>query len=339
MAEAMRDAGYATAAFITNVNAGVQNNNDQGFDFFYDQGPALTGDRGLRTLPEEEVLSWLDMQKHRPFFAYIHTSEPHAPYEPPDPWSKAYDPEYTGPMTGVRTGPHGLLEASDSRDIEHARALYDGEISFADFQFGRFLDALRTRGMLDETLIIVISDHGEELHDHGGWNHGRTLYQELLRVPIILGGDSRIRTGLVSESYVGLVDIMPTVLGWAQAEMPETAEGVNLLTVAESVGGKEARTIFAENYYPGHETLAMVENGKKVIYNITPRQAGQVEFYNLALDKSETQNLADSESAYSMLARLKAFQQEKAGQYAGMPEEKALDPETYERLKALGYID
>jgi arylsulfatase A-like enzyme len=242
-------------------------------------------------------------------------------------------------MTGVRTGPNGLLQATDPRDIMHARALYDGEISFADFQFGKFLDALRRKGMLDQTLIIVISDHGEELHDHGGWNHGRTLYEELVRVPIILGGDERIPAGLVSKSYAGLVDIMPTVLGWTDARIPESAEGINLMDIVESGGNDEARSIYAENYYPDHETIALVEDGKKVIYNITPRPPGEVEFYDLTVDRAETQNLADSGVAELMLAKLKAFQREKAGEHTGTADEKALDPETYERLKALGYID
>ena len=339
MAEAMRDAGYSTAAFITNVNAGVQNNNDQGFEFFFDKGAKLTVEPGHRTLPEEEVFSWIDSQKHRPFFAYIHTCEPHMPYEPPAPWDMKFDPGYKGNITGQRDGPYARNTATEPEDIRHLVALYDGEISFADYQFGRFLDALESQGLLDKTMIIVIADHGEELYEHGGWGHRYTLYQELLRVPIIVGGDERIPSGSTCEAVAGLVDIMPTVLGWADVELPEGVEGLNLLDLLESDERGTDRVVFAENYYPKHESIAMLDDDKKIIYNMTPRERGEVEFYDLATDKGENENLAGSSASEAMLARLKSLQSEKAGLSIGSTEEKQLDPETYERLKALGYIE
>ena len=282
----------------------------------------------------------MKIQRNRPFFAYIHTCEPHAPFEPPAPWDKHFDPEYTGNITGLRSGPHGFQKAEEPEDIAHEGALYDGEVSFADRKFGEFLDILESEELLDKTMIILIADHGEELQDHGDWNHSKTLYEEILRVPMIIGGDRRLPRGELRTARVGLVDVMPTVLSWAKAEIPDGSEGVDVIGLVDDEDSESGRVIFAENYEDIYEAVALVEGQRKLIYSFPPHREPEIELYDLASDPLEKSDLAeDSDAVNELLEKLLAYKSDKESLSRGEAAEKELDAESRERLRALGYID
>jgi arylsulfatase A-like enzyme len=340
MAEAMREAGYATASFITNPNAGEMTNVDQGFEFLIDKAPDQMFRSGLWTLPEEEVSSWLEAHRNRPFFIYVHTCEPHAPFEPPAPWNRHSDPEYAGSVTGFREGKYSYLEAVDPADVAHVIALYDGEVSLADHKFGEFLNILESKQLLEETMVFLIADHGEELMDHGDWNHSKTLYEEVLRVPMIVGGDDRLPSAQLEIPRTGLVDVMPTVLAWAGAPLPEDAEGSNIMDLIDQNDDANTRRIFAENYNPVYEAIALLRGTDKLIHNLSSRGEAELELYDLAADPAEKNNLSEeSDLTGTLLEELLALKEEKESKSKGEVAEKELDVGSREKLRALGYID
>jgi arylsulfatase A-like enzyme len=340
LAEAMRGAGLTTAAFSTNVNAGLMTNVDQGFDYFYDAGPKFARKVGMRALPEEEVSQWLRYHKHQPFFAYIHTCEPHAPYEPPEQWKGLYDEGYTGPITGQRLGPNGFFTAETPEEIRHVISMYDEDVTFGDYMFGKFLEMLEREQILDNTLIFVVADHGEELYDHGWWVHAMTLYEEVIRVPMILGGDKRLPKDERRTGRVGLIDVMPTALSWVGAELPNDMQGIDMLSDSAAGRPDPDRVLLAENYEEGYEALSILNGQLKFIYSKTDVGDPRMELYDLSSDPKELNNLAPEDERASFLrAKLLSEMDKKSAQSKGRPEEKELDPETVERLRALGYVD
>jgi arylsulfatase A-like enzyme len=164
----------------------------------------------------DAVLAWLDQDDGRPFFLFVLAIDPHDPYRPPAPYDRMYDADYAGTFDGKLEAPKSAAFAArmTPRDRQYMRALYDGEVSFTDEQFGRLLRELDRRGLARETALVLTSDHGEEFFDHGGWGHGVTLFEEMVHVPLVVrppgGGPAR-----VAEELVELRDLFALVLSWA----------------------------------------------------------------------------------------------------------------------------
>src|SRR5207247_1025719 len=185
VAEMMQARGYATGAAIANsviYSAGV--NFDQGFDFFC--GLHGANDRPSKVVEAagvvDSALRWLDERPGFPSFLYAHTMDPHVPYTPPPPFAMKYEPH-----------PAPDHPASDPRfdyreplDRDRFIAQYDGEIAYGDQEFGRFIRGLKERGLYDRALIFFLGDHGEEFQDHGQWLHGRSVFDELIRIALIV---------------------------------------------------------------------------------------------------------------------------------------------------------
>ncbi|MDH3728692.1 MAG: sulfatase-like hydrolase/transferase, partial [Myxococcales bacterium] len=181
--------------------------------------------------------SWIEKNKGKRFFAYIQTIDPHVPYDPPDKFLKMYDPEpYKGQVQNRRT--HLMLDEAKKnpkkysftkRDKERIEALHDGEISYHDEHFGKFLVKLRELGIDDDTLIVITSDHGEEFQEHGSWGHGHSVYQELLGVPLLFRWPGVIPAGARVGPVVSTTDIGPTVLEATGVPIPKEFEGHSLM--------------------------------------------------------------------------------------------------------------
>jgi arylsulfatase A-like enzyme len=160
----------------------------------------------------------------RPWFGFVHLFDPHCDYVPPPPYDTRFDPDYRGSASGkgclagpevaqldpVRPG--GVIRTIGDRDLEHVLALYEGEIAWVDEHVGRILAALDDLGLTQRTLVIVVSDHGEEFFEHGGLGHRNTLYEEVTRVPMILRLPGVLPVGAALRGPVSLADVMPTVL-------------------------------------------------------------------------------------------------------------------------------
>jgi arylsulfatase A-like enzyme len=205
------------------------------------------------TVATDKALSAIAAAGTRPWFVFVHYFDPHYDYDPPGEYATRFDPDYQGTIDGkgfinslaVRKArknvpsyeeglgpgapPRTTERAIDDRDLEHIEALYAGEIAWTDAEIGRLLDDLRARDVLDDTLVIVTADHGEEFFEHGGVGHRHALTQELVRVPMVL----RLPKSLPAKKRVrGLAshpDVMPTVLEAVGLSVPEEVQGKSFL--------------------------------------------------------------------------------------------------------------
>ena len=180
----------------------------------------------------------------RPWFVFAHFFDAHCDYVPPPPYDTRFDPDYTGSFTGAHCmggpevgtpdpdRPGGLIRRLADRDLEHAFALYEGEVAWVDAHVGTILDALRRAGVAERTLVVVVSDHGEEFFEHGGLGHRRTLSEEVVRVPMLLRLPGVLPAGTAVRGPVSLADVLPTVLevlGIAPAPLPGSASFLPLV--------------------------------------------------------------------------------------------------------------
>jgi len=178
------------------------------------------------------AIASIERVRGRPWYFHVHFMSPHTTYAPPEPFRSRFAED---------------LSALDmkAREVRRRINLYDGEIANSDFHFGRILDALKATGQYENTLIVVLSDHGEEFNEHGGWEHGRTLYEEMLRVPLIVKpprGAWHV-PGRV-EGLVEMVDVAPTILDVAGVQAPERFQGRSFLPQLSGESA-EARAGFA----------------------------------------------------------------------------------------------
>ena len=259
LAETLRAAGWRTAAFADNPFVSVEYGFGQGFDAFTGRSPSPVA-RGTLLLqaaaqvrlraaggaaysfgPGVETgadgilggaVDFLLASDGRPAFAYAHLIEPHYPYTPPPPFDggrRRVDPPHS---SGIL--PFDAFPALPDADVAVMRANYAGEVTAADAALGRALDRLRAAGRLDGMLVVITSDHGEEFHEHGGWTHGQSLYEELVRVPLLVrapaGGPGR---GRRVEAPVSLVDLAPTILDLAGVASGARVSGRSLVPLLE----------------------------------------------------------------------------------------------------------
>ncbi len=202
LAEMLDARGFATAASVSNnVVSAPRTGFEQGFHALFDRKPIAKN-------TVDAALSLLETLRGRPTFLYVHAMDPHMPYTAPEPWFSRYDPKPTPGVDGK------LLRHDPDRVANLAAyvARYDGEIAYGDSEFGRFVDALRERGLYDRALIVFLSDHGEEFLDHGDWGHGLTLFEELVRIPLLVKFPKNRHAGRRVAQLVQEVDVLPSVL-------------------------------------------------------------------------------------------------------------------------------
>lgn len=220
LAEMLDGRGFATGAVIANsVIYATDSNFHQGFDVF----AGLHGGEGRRsklvdTRPlVDKALEFLDSRRGLPTFLYVHTMDPHVPYAPPPPFDTLFDPK---PIEG-HPGVDPRTDFKEPLDRERLIAQYDGDIAYGDQQFGRFIDELKKRGVYDDALIFFAADHGEEFQDHGGWLHGRSVFDELIHVPLLVKFAAQRGAGSRVPQMVALSDVLPTILEAVGMPVPD----------------------------------------------------------------------------------------------------------------------
>jgi len=190
----------------------------------------------------------------RPWFLFAHFFDPHCDYVPPPPYDTRFDPDYTGSATGegCLTGawvggpdpdhPGGFIRVISDRDLEHVEALYEGEVAWVDAHVGTILRALDAAGLARTTLVIVVSDHGEEFFEHGKLGHRQTLYEEVVRIPMLLRLPAALPAGTSVPGVVALTDVLPTVLDVLGLPAPETPGARSFLPLIRGREAPEERT-------------------------------------------------------------------------------------------------
>jgi len=316
LAEIIRDRGFRTGgfvgAFVLDRRWGISQGFDRYFDDFdldkYADASAMDMIQRPGSDVVDRAIEWLQADANLPFFAWVHLYDAHAPYEAPEPYRSRF------PRT---------------RD-----GAYDAEIASADAQVGRLLDTLRADGRLDDTLVIVVADHGEMLGEHGELTHGFFIYEGATRIPLIVSGPG-VSAGVVADQ-VRIVDVMPTALSLLGVPIPNAVQGANLMPLAR--GQHLGLVAHTESWYPryhyGWSELRAIQDGRfKLI------RAPRPELYDLATDPREERDQAQASAPrVDLFGRaLEEFESKIAR--AGAPQgPRAIDSETEERLAALGYV-
>jgi arylsulfatase A-like enzyme len=295
LAEVLQRAGYDTAGVVSHIYVSGLFGFDRGFRQFDDFGLSrdYRFEAGLEPRADkvtDRALERFLSVKGRPFFLFVHYFDPHWDYDPPPP----YDTRFTAPYHGSVTGSYQsfsryALPGADlePEDRQHLLDLYDGEIAFTDAQIGRLLDGLRREGASGDTVVAVTSDHGEEFKEHGSLGHGRSLYDEVLRVPLIF---SRLDGGKAPRRVkepVREIDLFPTLCALAGTAPPREVAGRSLLPWL-SGGRDEPRGAVSETIRFDAYRKSYREAGAKIILHLEDNRR---ELYDLAADPGETRNL------------------------------------------------
>jgi len=278
----------------------------------------------------------------RPLFVYLHYMDVHGPYQPPPPFDTRFDADYARlpaePLSASDIqAMHYLYQGVD--DLRHYRSRYDGQIAYFNAQLERLLAELKRRGFLDHALLVFTADHGEALRDHQTFDHGTTLYQEEVRVPLIFQGEGVMPRR--SSEPVRLMDVAPTILAYLGLPIPEDFEGRSLLPLLQG-GTLPPAAAFSENHIHGRAEIMRRQGNRKVIYQVADQRIREI--YDLALDPGEKSNRVDREDAQELAQQARALAAWQAAEQAKFPEsgpllEKEIDPALKKQLRALGYVD
>lgn len=311
LAEILQAQGFQTGAFVGSIVLASDRGLAQGFDVYDDAVTERKPDNRRRALPQrraDEVITaaiqWLDGGAGGRFFLWAHLYDPHRPYDPPEPYrSRYHDP-------------------------------YVGEIAFADAQIGRLLEALDRHGLANRTVVVVAADHGESLGEHGERDHGILLYENVLRVPLMIRAPRVLPRRI--DRLVRLVDVMPTVLEMFALPIPPM-EGVSLMPLIADERRRLALESYAESMYPqrfGCSPLRSIGDGRFKLID-APRR----ELYDLAEDPFEERNIYEERPRVAeRLGRRLAALEERTPLSRGAEERSVVAPEQQKKLAALGYI-
>lgn len=313
-------------------------------------------DQGYKVNPAETLtdfaIKYIDKLKDKKFFLYIHYVGLHWPYTPPKPYDEMFDPDYKGEHTfnevdgKIRRGDLIYNNPLSKEENEHAVAHYDGAIRFVDSEIGKLLEHIDKVNLADDTLIVLCGDHGECFGEHKLYfNHGEYLYEEGLRVPLIIRNSKLPKMKI--EEQVQLTDIMPTVLEILNISLIENIDGFSLMPLIKE-GKKIRKYTFAEgigshfnqkkrSYIQGIKgKWRMVRTNEwKLIY--IPHPGKDIyELYNLKNDPGETKNLIGEEQEVAKLLREELFKWMKESK-----EEEDIDltEKSKRLLRKLGYMD
>ena len=333
LAEVFRARGYATAA-ITGGYLSPGLGFDQGFDSFRE-----TLDAPYMSTTVRYAQEWLDRRDpSRPFFLFLHTFEVHQ-YDPPAAFRRRFVRPYDGPLRELESIPAFLQDRANqgrareypAADWDYLRDLYDACIASVDSEIGRLLASLASRGLGAKTLVVVTSDHGEEFGEHGGSGHGYTLYDENLRVPLLLGHPSLPALRIAQQ--VRLLDLAPTIADLAGLPIPGSWQGVSLVPLLG--GASLPLPAFAEH---AHSPMKAVrEDGVKYVFEAQgPRKL----LFDLVHDPGEQKNLAgaDPERESRLCQELRRFVETSAAhERLGLVPGAQADPALRDTLRRLGY--
>jgi arylsulfatase A-like enzyme len=325
---------------------------DRGFQSFQQSG----GAQRLFEIAEGLVAQFAERADDggaKPFFLFLHTYEVHDPYTPPPRFQRLFtDPGYEGAILSsaeelrevAGDGWSEQHEAFWSRvdrekpeDLQHLRSLYDGGIRFTDRHLRRLLDALGEHGLLESTIVLVVSDHGEAFGEHAGVLHN-SLYQEVLHVPLIIrfpGAEGALLRGTRISGVVSLVDLMPTLLEWIGLPVPGHVQGHSLLPLIRGEEVRGAEQVVSQWPLTGLQALRVGE--LKYI-----RGGDREELYDLVADAAEARNLLsdDPTRAEPLRASLDALMAASRELGSGLGERSRVElaDETRQQLEALGYV-
>jgi len=339
LGEVVRAHGYQTGAVTEDGMLVASQRGQRGFGYYREhKGADLWDTAGQVGATFSDGLRWLEAHRGERFFLFLHTYQVHSPYSPPP----AFDL-----FRSYRLDGREVPITDETAEAIRSRHAYAGEVRYVDSEFRRLLSGLEALGEADRTLVVVTSDHGEEFGEHGRIGHGLTLYDEVLRVPLILRLPRIVPAGLRVPVQVSLVDLMPTLLDLLHIPVPDTAQGRSLVPLLGDprAAAFASRPVFAELKVAGLEAVGVRYAGYKWVF---PRQPGaQVETYDLGADPGEQRDVGGSDlrergealaAQYATLVSSATTALASAPGVPAAPPAPPLDERTVQKLRALGYV-
>jgi arylsulfatase A-like enzyme len=328
--ELLRDAGYRTAAFVSHSFVSAKWGFAQGFETFDESN--VKGHLAT-TSPDVSDLGIAWLREHlgeKPVFLLLHYFDPHFGYLEQEGFAfGGRDPSYAG---RVRSGSvPGLLTQTDpqltSEDVDELIRLYDSEIALTDQMVGRVLDALRAAGRYESSIIVLTGDHGEEFLDHGALDHTKTLYNELVHVPLLMKLPGQ--PAATVETPVAHIDVLPTLIDWLDLDRPAAAQGRSLLTAEAD----EPQPLLLETQRL-RRLRGVVHGDEKLIIDL---DTGRAQLFDLREDPDEQRDLARArpERVRALRTIVETWVDEDPTTRSDPLD---LTDEERERLKALGYL-
>lgn len=355
LAEVLKGEGYRTGGFTTTAAVAGFFGFNQGFDVYKESGDELSlRDRKMREGPLFDADTLFDMQLpwlranagEEPFFLYLHSVDPHSPLTPPDEFD-VFGEAYDGPIDGTIENLKGYKDRADIADADFERllALYDAEILYNDHILGKLVEELRALGVWDNTLIVIVSDHGQEFFDRGQHAHGHeNLHEELTHVPLIMRLPATIPGGVRVPELVSGVDVMPTILGLLGIPAPDQVTGRDLRPLLESGGSVAAVDSFSFRA-KGPRSLSALRTDQWFLHANPKRDW---ELYRLAEEgrelredhwpKLSAQERAEWEERIKPRMR-RRLDTETYFRGDGAAENEAMPDDIKDRLQGLGYLD
>lgn len=276
--------------------------------------------------------------RRSPFFLFLHVYDVHSDYRARPPFNRPFRRPYRGPYDGSTDQ---LIEVQNDgraigpRDGRQLIDLYDGGIRQTDFVLSRFLEAARRAGALENTVLIITSDHGEEFLEHGSVLHGSSMHEELLRVPLIVKGPG-VRAGTRIAEPVSIIDIAPTALSLLGVPPPDGFDGIDLSNGLRGGTVPGDRRLFAEADHrsEGAGQLQAVRAGRYKLHR--DESDGSLRLFDLATDPGERTDIAREHP--ERVEALAADLRELTAGAVSSPRAQALSPVEIERLQSLGYL-
>ena len=346
LAEVLFDNKYQTVGSFQNPFVDPGYGLNRGFEIYdYFPGDDLRIRRADTVV--EWSMNWLEKarEKRRPFFMVLHFFDPHLAYDPIPQFAAPFIYGYKGNLHPPFNPSNADLEKIRKGEIKYndedkkfIEGLYDGELSFVDFSLGRLFYFLKLHKLYDNTLIILTGDHGEEFWDHDSYEHGHTLYQELLGLPLIVRFPMAENKGLVVKDRVSLVDIAPSILAYLRIESTMNTDGMSFIKMPGASVKPASRPIVAEDNRIGNPLQAMYRGQYKLILDVA---TGEIQIYNLDNDPGEKTNLFGQKETYppeivDQIKGVAAKIQKLRAEQNALPAK--VSPEVIEKLRALGYI-
>lgn len=317
LAEILTANGYHCAGFCCNPRLSASRGFAQGFDIYDDYSVETTlnsltlegngrfdiNKRRSNDLINDAAIRWLQNNTHKPFFMFLHYYDNHWDYLPPEPYDKLYDGDYKGSIDGTDVAREPLFSNPPAEgDIEHIIALYDGEVKQTDNDLGEMLSFLENRGLMADSIVIVMGDHGEQFYEHGHTSHHGT-YDELIHVPLAMSTPAMKVKECVIGSLASQVDILPTILDLLGIPLCEDYQGRSLKAVIK--GNTEIPHEFVYAEYTGGavpESYSVRSARYKYI-----EQEGQWFVYDLLNDPSEQHKIPGTDFTEGARTLRKAF--------------------------------
>jgi arylsulfatase A-like enzyme len=379
LAEQLRAAGYVTASIVANPFAGRITGLGRGFDYLAEWAVVQryrtdAHDRGTDSEAVNKIaFPWLEQHKDEPFFLYAHATDPHAPYRPPAGFEEKFaNPSETPEFDRNYKRLGGKIKYAGGTVVSHAgarqagvdpnrfirRAIdrYDGEILHNDSSLEQLVGKLKQLGILDNTLIVVVSDHGEEFWEHGWTSHGHSLYQELTHGVFLMWNPKLIPLPRRISDPVQLIDVMPTVFDLLGIKIPDVVQGQSLVPFAKGQGFRRRGPVMTSRFADPEakkiglvpenriDAVAFLDSNWKLIYREKAAEAGvkKIELYDRRSDRDETKDIAAQhpQEVDRMMTEigkwLEAQKQLKSSLSRGP--KATLDQQTIDRLRSLGYL-